>query len=205
MKNTSIAVGSVIGFLRVAEFIGSDGHSKWWRCICECGAERKIRTAQISTGKTKSCGCKNAAVWADSGKERKTHGMSQTRVYNVWHSMRNRCQDPKANNWERYGGRGITVCEEWNSSFEIFYAWASKNGYRDDLQIDRKDNNGPYAPWNCKFSTPKEQAANRRVRRDSPRWGQYADAKARWIAANPGATAREYEGAMVRLARLCGV
>lgn len=83
-------------------------------------------------------------------------------LYEVWYSMKKRCYNPRANNYERYGGRGITVCEEWKNSFENFCEWAEMQGDITGLQLDRIDNNAGYSPQNCKFSTVKEQANNRR-------------------------------------------
>lgn len=79
--------------------------------------------------------------------------------------MKQRCGNPKANEYDNYGGRGITVCEEWEKDFEAFYDWALKNGYAHNLTIDRKDNNKGYSPDNCKWATMKEQQNNRRNNR----------------------------------------
>lgn len=84
------------------------------------------------------------------------HGKCFTRLYRIWNSMKQRCSNPKAISYKYYGGKGITVCEEWQD-FKPFYEWAMANGYRDDLTIDRKDSNGNYCPENCLWATNKVQ------------------------------------------------
>lgn len=91
------------------------------------------------------------------------HGLSNTRLHRIWHSMYCRCYYKSTNQFQNYGGKGIKVCEEWKNSdgFIHFYNWAIKNGYKEDLTLDRIDNEKDYCPENCKWSTKKEQSNNK--------------------------------------------
>lgn len=146
--------------LTVIEKAGNDkyGHPKW-KCICDCGNETIVLASQLRTGNTKSCGC---LVKETNVKLRTTHGMKKSRIYRTWINMKVRCTYQKDKCYKDYGGRGITVCSEWMDSFQAFYDWAMKNGYNDDLTIDRKDVNGNYCPENCKWITMAEQQKNKR-------------------------------------------
>lgn len=85
------------------------------------------------------------------------HGMCHTRLYHIWNSMKQRCENPKTISYKYYGEKGITVCNEWRKSFLAFYDWAVSHGYTDGLTLDRKSNDGNYEPTNCRWATPKEQ------------------------------------------------
>ena len=136
----------------------SNDRQYMWLCRCDCGDVVSVRGYSLRSGNTQSCGCLQKET---NIKLRQTHGMTKTRVYNIWKSMRQRCSIPSTSGYKYYGGRGIKVCNEWQD-FEPFYKWAISNGYADNLTIDRIDVNGNYEPSNCRWITLKEQQMNTR-------------------------------------------
>lgn len=130
-----------------------------WECICDCGKNVVVSAYSLRSGNTKSCGCYKSDIDREVNT---THGESKTRLYRIWCSIKRRCNSPTDKSYDRYGGRGISVCEEWNNSYETFSKWAKENGYSEGLSIERKDVNGNYCPDNCTWITLKEQARNKR-------------------------------------------
>lgn len=136
-----------------------------WECKCDCGNSVLVGIGNLRSGHTRSCGCLSKDASSDIGKRNAKHGESFTRIYRIHSSMIERCFSQKSKDYQKYGGRGITVCDEWKNSYEAFRDWSFANGYADNLSIDRVDNNGPYAPWNCRWTTAKVQQNNTRRNR----------------------------------------
>ena len=133
-----------------------------WLCKCDCGNECVVKGISLRRGNTKSCGCLSSENAQQRAMEHITHGQSKTRLYRIWVNMRSRCNKPSHPDYPRYGARGIKVCEEWDNSFQPFYNWSMSNGYRENLSIDRIDNESNYSPDNCRWVDTNVQNNNTR-------------------------------------------
>ena len=131
----------------------------FWLCKCVCGNTKVVSGDKLRSGNTKSCGCIQDKV-RKSGNNRRTHGMTHSRLYSEWCNMRSRCNYPGNVMYKNYGGRGIRCCEEWNS-FDAFMKWANESGYTDDLTLERIDINKGYNPDNCSWIPRNKQYLNR--------------------------------------------
>lgn len=128
------------------------GHKKRrsaWLCKCDCGNETIVTTDKILSGHTKSCGCLKMKYF-----------ILNRRIFRIWCNMQKRCTDKSRKDSKYYYGKGVKVCKEWEI-YENFQSWALKNGYSDDLTLDRIDNNGNYEPSNCRWITIAEQQRNK--------------------------------------------
>jgi len=154
--------GKRFGRLTVIARDGSHRGKALWLCKCDCGNEKIAESCHLRTGATTSCGCYQKERASESNV---THGDSRSRLYYEWQHLKRRCYNPSSPNYKYYGGRGIKVCDEWRESFEAFKTWALENGYREDLTLDKIDNDKDYTPDNCRWATKEMQSCNRSINR----------------------------------------
>lgn len=147
-------------YLKVIEYFGNTKQGEAaWLCECVCGKRKVVPGSKLRNGNIKSCGCKRTEL---AGAKNRKHGMKGKRLYNIWRGMIQRTTDKNSHEYDRYGGRGIDICEEWKNDFEAFRKWSYENGYTDDLTIDRIKNEKGYSPDNCRWVTMKVNCRNKR-------------------------------------------
>lgn len=165
MSKIKDLTGEKFGRLKVIEYYGSNKNGRaLWLCQCECGKTKIVIGNSLLSNLTTSCGCFNK----EKARNRKTkHNLSYSKLYKVWQGMKTRCYNGKFIYYKNYGGRGISICDEWKCNFLTFYKWAINNGYQEGLTIDRTNNDGNYEPNNCRWVTRAEQNRNQRKTKNS--------------------------------------
>jgi hypothetical protein len=150
--------GQIFGRLTILEQVENKNGRVQWKCQCECGNIIFVQSGCLRGGHTKSCGC----LCLEINREKATiHGMCNTPEYNVWTLIKKRCCNPSDEAFKNYGGRGITICDEWNNDFMAFYNYVGPRPSKKH-SIDRINNNSGYRPGNVRWATRYEQNNNGR-------------------------------------------
>ena len=172
MTNIDEFIGKKFGKLTIIEFSHKkqkyasngkkNGNDFYYKCKCDCGNETISRIADLKKGKASSCGCYRVERTKITNKKYESNEFWDTKLYKTYSKIKDRCFNKNCKHYDNYGGRGITMCEEWRNNYQLFYNWAIANGYKEGLSIDRINNNGNYEPSNCRFATSTVQNNNKR-------------------------------------------
>lgn len=154
--------GQKFGRLSVIDRAPNHGRRTMWNCVCDCGNRIVVRSENLRSGNSKSCGCLSR-----DNHPRTANGLGKTRLANVFNGVKQRCYNNNSKEYYLYGARGITVCDEWINDSNNFYSWALNNGFKEDAtqaecSLDRIDVNGNYCPENCRWVDSYVQANNTR-------------------------------------------
>lgn len=153
-------IGQKNNFLTVTGLTRNKRKEKRFICKCDCGKITHVNPNNWETGVVKSCGCMAVELMRKALK--KENPLNSRRTYRIWKGMKQRCYNPRTDNYMDYGGRGICICSQWLDSYKEFEAWAFSHGYSNELSIDRINVNGNYEPSNCRWATDEIQMKNRR-------------------------------------------
>lgn len=166
--NAKELVGQKFGRLLVLENVGRSSHNRLlWRCGCDCGNEITVASSNLLNGNTRSCGCLHRQEVTE---RMTTHGKHGTRLYRLWRGVVNRCTNPNASGYARYGGNGVNLCDEWQHDFQAFFNHVSPLAHfgEQGYSLDRIDNYVGYKPGNVRWATRVEQARNKRKNNPQP-------------------------------------
>jgi hypothetical protein len=152
---TGVKFGRLTALRRVGT---TKQRSPIWECRCDCGKIATVSTNHLRNHRIVSCGCYSSEITSERNYK---HGETKTKLHNIWIHMRRRCNDKTHDKYQYYGGKGVSVCKEWQDDFLAFKSWAIENGYQDGLSIDRIDSNANYEPNNCRWADIETQMNNK--------------------------------------------
>lgn len=158
--------GQRFGLWTVIKQVGKNAYGAYmWECVCDCGTIRQVAGSSLRNGCSKCCGCL-AHIRNEQNKWHETHAGKKERLYGVYRGIIKRCENKNDRYYDRYGGRGIKICDEWRNDYAIFREWAYAHGYDDtankyECTIERVDNDKDYCPENCIWTSMIRQCNNR--------------------------------------------